>query len=70
VTFGGFTEQVIHIDPSSSDEIEFWEEHNSNVAEMAKKNRNSEKVVALVCQHFTCSPPVFDSSSLTRLLSK
>jgi uncharacterized protein YyaL (SSP411 family) len=61
---------VIHIDPSSSDEIEFWEEHNSNVAEMAKKNRNSEKVVALVCQHFTCSPPVFDSSSLTRLLSK
>ncbi|CAH2071820.1 unnamed protein product [Thlaspi arvense] len=61
---------VIHIDPSSSDEMEFWEEHNSNVAEMAKKNRNSEKVVALVCQHFTCSPPVFDSSSLVRLLSK
>ncbi|CAE6138872.1 unnamed protein product [Arabidopsis arenosa] len=61
---------VIHIDPSNSDEMEFWEEHNSNVAEMAKKNRNSEKVVALVCQHFTCSPPVFDSSSLTRLLSK
>uniref|UniRef100_A0A1J3FXV8 Spermatogenesis-associated protein 20 n=1 Tax=Noccaea caerulescens TaxID=107243 RepID=A0A1J3FXV8_NOCCA len=61
---------VIHIDPSSSDEMEFWEEHNSNIAEMAKRNRNSEKVVALVCQHFTCSPPVFDSSSLIRLLSK
>ncbi|VVB07078.1 unnamed protein product [Arabis nemorensis] len=61
---------VIHIDPSSSNEMEFWEDHNSNVAEMAKRNRNSEKVVALVCQHFTCSPPVFDSSSLTRLLCK
>ncbi|KAH0855924.1 hypothetical protein HID58_084185 [Brassica napus] len=61
---------VIHIDPWGSDEMEFWEECNSSVAEMAKRNRNSEKVVALVCQHFTCSPPVFDSSSLTRLLSK
>lgn len=63
-------EQVIHIDPWGSDEMEFWEECNSSVAEMAKRNRNSEKVVALVCQHFTCSSPVFDSSSLTRLLSK
>ncbi|KAH0908333.1 hypothetical protein HID58_031654 [Brassica napus] len=61
---------VIHIDPWSSDEMEFWEEHNSNVAEMAKRNRDSDKVVALVCQHFTCTPPVSDSSSLTRLLSK
>ncbi|WZZ11892.1 hypothetical protein YC2023_104981 [Brassica napus] len=61
---------VIHIDPWSSDEMEFWEEYNSNVAEMAKRNRDSDKVVALVCQHFTCSPPVSDSSSLTRLLSK
>lgn len=62
---------MIHIDPWSSDEMEFWEEYNSNVAEMAKRNnRDSDKVVALVCQHFTCSSPVFDSSSLTRLLSK
>lgn len=61
---------MIHIDPWSSDEMEFWEEYNSNVAEMAKRNRDSDKVVALVCQHFTCSPPVSDSSSLTRLLSK
>ncbi|CAF2125496.1 unnamed protein product [Brassica napus] len=42
---------------------------HSNVAEMAKGNKNSEKVVTLACQHFACST-VFDSSSLTRLLSK
>ncbi|CAG7881716.1 unnamed protein product [Brassica rapa] len=36
---------------------------------MAKGNKNSEKVATLACQHFACST-VFDSSSLTRLLSK
>ncbi|KAH1258978.1 Spermatogenesis-associated protein 20 [Glycine max] len=61
---------VIHIDPNNKDEMEFWEVNNSNVALMAKNNFAVNKVVALVCQNFTCSPSVTDHSSLKALLSK
>lgn len=61
---------VIHIDPSNTAEIEFWEEHNSNIAHMAKTNYAGDKIVALVCQNFTCSPPAYDAKSLEALLSK
>ncbi|XP_062178220.1 uncharacterized protein LOC133883051 [Alnus glutinosa] len=61
---------VIHVDPSSEEEMEFWEEYNSNVALMAKNNFATDKVVALVCQNFTCGAPITDSGSLKALLSQ
>ncbi|KAL5561535.1 hypothetical protein UlMin_031282 [Ulmus minor] len=61
---------VIHIDPSNAEEMQFWEENNSNVALMAKNNFSADKVVALVCQNFTCSAPVTDPISLQALLSQ
>ncbi|XP_050363698.1 uncharacterized protein LOC126782482 [Argentina anserina] len=61
---------VIHIDPTNSAEMQFWEEKNSNIALMAKKHIAADKVVALVCQNFTCSPPVVDPGSLEALLSQ
>lgn len=61
---------VIHLDPSSEEEMDFWEEHNSNVALMAKNNFAADKVVALVCQNFTCSAPITDPGSLKALLSQ
>lgn len=61
---------VIHIDPSNTAEMEFWEEQNNNIAHMAKTNYAGDKVVALVCQNFTCSPPTYDAKSLEVLLSE
>ncbi|KAK4418176.1 Spermatogenesis-associated protein 20 [Sesamum alatum] len=61
---------VIHIDPTDVEEMRFWEENNDKIALMAKSNFTSDKVVALVCQDFTCNPPVYDPSSLESLLSK
>ncbi|GLT42507.1 hypothetical protein SLA2020_165020 [Shorea laevis] len=61
---------VIHMDPTDTAEMEFWEENNSNIALMARNNFAPDKVVALVCQNFTCSPPVSDPKSLEELLSK
>ncbi|KAK3041455.1 hypothetical protein RJ639_000432, partial [Escallonia herrerae] len=61
---------VIHIDPTDTEELEFWEQNNPNIALMAKNNFASEKVVALVCQNFTCSSPVADRKSLETLLSR
>ncbi|KAL0389599.1 UNVERIFIED_CONTAM: Spermatogenesis-associated protein 20 [Sesamum calycinum] len=61
---------VIHIDPTDAQEMRFWEENNDKIALMAKNNFSSDKVVALVCQDFTCISPVYDPSSLKSLLSK
>ncbi|KAG2697342.1 hypothetical protein I3760_07G101400 [Carya illinoinensis] len=61
---------VIHIDPSNKEEMEFLDEHNSNITLMAKNNHVADKVVALVCQNFTCSAPVADPESLKALLSQ
>eukprot|EP00257_Ricinus_communis_P017262 XP_015575663.2 spermatogenesis-associated protein 20 [Ricinus communis] len=61
---------VIHIDPTNNEEMEFWADNNSNIALMAKNNFTADKVVAVVCQNFTCSPPVTDPKSLKALLSK
>ncbi|KAK9984016.1 hypothetical protein SO802_033541 [Lithocarpus litseifolius] len=60
---------VIHIDPSNKEEMDFWEGNNSNIAVMAKNNFVADKVVALVCQNFTCKAPVTDPESLKVLLS-
>ncbi|XP_012082694.1 spermatogenesis-associated protein 20 isoform X2 [Jatropha curcas] len=62
--------RVIHIDPTNNEEMEFWDDNNSNVALMARNNFSADNVVALVCQNFTCSPPVTDPKSLEALLSK
>ncbi|CAL5426045.1 unnamed protein product [Camellia sinensis] len=61
---------VIHVDPTKEEELEFWEENNGEIATMAKNNFVSDKVVALIYQKFTCSPPVTDPKSLEALLSK
>lgn len=62
--------QVIHINPNDDEERAFWEETNENIALMAKNNFAAGKVVALVCQNFTCSPVVDNPRSLESLLSK
>ncbi|KAM7501270.1 hypothetical protein LguiB_000174 [Lonicera macranthoides] len=59
---------VIHIDSTDTAEVEFWDENNANINLMAKSNFKEDKVVALVCQNFTCSPPVTEPSSLEALL--
>ncbi|KAL1558435.1 dTMP kinase [Salvia divinorum] len=59
---------VIHIDTRDAEEIGFWEENNEKIAAMAKSNSAADKVVALVCQNFTCSPPVHDPNLLISLL--
>ncbi|KAK4732224.1 hypothetical protein R3W88_025212 [Solanum pinnatisectum] len=61
---------VIHIDPTDAEEVAFWEETNGNIALMAKNNAAADKVIALVCQNFTCSPPVSDPKALESLLSQ
>ncbi|GMI66574.1 hypothetical protein like AT4G03200 [Hibiscus trionum] len=61
---------VIHIDPTNSTEMEFWEANNDKVALMARNSFAADKVVALVCQNFSCSPPVSIPKSLEDLLSK
>ncbi|XVF80509.1 hypothetical protein PTKIN_Ptkin15bG0079200 [Pterospermum kingtungense] len=61
---------VIPIDPTITAEMEFWEANNSKVSVMARNNFASDKAVALVCQNFTCSPPISSPKSLEDLLSK
>lgn len=61
---------MIHIDPTDTEEMDFWAENNNNNAVMAKNNFTADKVVALVCQNFTCSPAVTDPKALVDLLSK
>lgn len=61
--------QVIHIDPTDTEELEFWAENNNKIASMARSNLSADKVVALVCQNFTCSPPVTEAKMLENMLS-
>lgn len=61
---------MVHIDPTDEEEMEFWEQTNGNTALMAKNNFDANKVVALVCQNFTCKPPLDDPKSLEGLLSQ
>ncbi|XP_010243542.1 PREDICTED: spermatogenesis-associated protein 20 isoform X2 [Nelumbo nucifera] len=59
---------VIHIDSSNQEEMQFWEGYNENIALVAKNRTSPEKVVALVCQKFTCSSPITDPELLKTLL--
>lgn len=61
---------VIHIDPSDSEEMNFWEANNKKIASMAKGSFSEDKVVGLICQNFSCKPPVSDPGSLQALLVK
>lgn len=61
---------MIHIDPADMEEMDFWEANNANIALMAKNNSAVDRVVALICQNFTCSSPVIDPASLEALLSE
>ncbi|XP_022758050.1 spermatogenesis-associated protein 20 isoform X2 [Durio zibethinus] len=61
---------VIHIDPTNTADMEFWEANNGKVALVARNNFAADKVIALVCQNFTCSPPISSPKSLEDLLSK
>lgn len=60
---------MIHVDPSDMEEIDFWEANNDDIAIIAKNSFAVDRVVALVCQNFTCSSPVTDPVSLEALLS-
>lgn len=62
--------QVIHIDPSDTEEMNFWELNNKKIASMAKGSFSEDKVVGLICQNFSCKPPVYDPDSLQDLLAK
>lgn len=48
--------------------MDFWEANNADIALMGKNNSSSGKVVALVCQNFTCSSPVTSPSDLEALI--
>ncbi|XP_057246668.1 uncharacterized protein LOC104899065 isoform X2 [Beta vulgaris subsp. vulgaris] len=61
---------VIHIDPSDPEEMNFWEAKNTKIASMARGSFSEDKAVALVCQNFSCKPPVSDPASLQALLLK
>ncbi|CAO2839624.1 unnamed protein product [Amaranthus hypochondriacus] len=61
---------VIHIDPSDTEEMNFWELNNKKIASMAKGSFSEDKVVGLICQNFSCKPPVYDPDSLQDLLAK
>lgn len=49
--------------------MEYWETNNNKVALMARNNFAADKVVALVCQNFSCRPPVSSPKSLQHMLS-
>ncbi|WOL16015.1 spermatogenesis-associated protein 20 [Canna indica] len=51
-------------------EIEFWENNNPIIAEMAKGTAKDTPAVAHVCQDFVCRPPVTSPDALKDLLGK
>ncbi|KAI3909103.1 hypothetical protein MKW92_026583 [Papaver armeniacum] len=61
---------VIHVDLTNKEDVEFWEKNNENIAQMAKGSPTVDKVVAFVCQNFTCSAPVNDPEALRTLLAQ
>ncbi|OEL17781.1 Spermatogenesis-associated protein 20 [Dichanthelium oligosanthes] len=61
---------VIQIDLRNTDEMEFWDSTNANIAQMARSSPVGKKAVAHVCQDFKCSPPVTSPEALHQLLNK
>lgn len=60
--------QVIQIDPSSEEEMSFWEEKHPSVAIIAKGSLGDKVAAAYVCMNFTCSAPVATPEALGDLL--
>lgn len=60
---------VIHLDPNNIEDVKFWQENNENFANIAKGSLAADKVLAYVCQNFTCSAPVADPEALELLLN-
>ncbi|XP_077217755.1 catalytics [Tasmannia lanceolata] len=60
---------VIQIDPDNREDMEFWESKNQNIALMAKGSP-TDKVLAHVCQNFTCIAPVSEPKSLEAVLNQ
>ncbi|MQL79252.1 hypothetical protein Taro_011689 [Colocasia esculenta] len=60
---------VIQIDPKNVEEMEFWENNNPNIANMAKNGPADKAAVAYVCENFVCRSPV-TSEGLHTLLNK
>ncbi|CAL4959548.1 unnamed protein product [Urochloa decumbens] len=61
---------VIQIDPQNTEEMEFWDRNNANIAQMARSSPPGKQAVAHVCQDFKCSPPVTSPEALHELLNK
>ncbi|XP_008789958.1 spermatogenesis-associated protein 20 [Phoenix dactylifera] len=61
---------VIQIDPSNREDMDFWENLNQNIFQMAKSSPADKLAVAHVCQNFVCSPPVSSPDALSTLLDK
>jgi len=61
---------VIQIDPRNTEEMEFWDCNNADIAQMARSSPLGEPAVAHVCQDFKCSPPVTSPGALRELLNK
>jgi uncharacterized protein YyaL (SSP411 family) len=62
--------QVIQIDPRNTQEMEFWDSNNTNIAQMARSSPPGNQAVAHVCHDFKCSPPVTSPEALRELLNK
>lgn len=58
---------IIPVDPNNREDTEFWEVHNPAVLSMAQKSPEG-RVVAYVCQNFTCHAPTSDPANLIQLL--
>ncbi|KAJ4783320.1 hypothetical protein LUZ62_034566 [Rhynchospora pubera] len=61
---------VVQVDPKDTEEIDFWEKINPNIAQMACSGPPDLPAVAHVCQNFMCSPPVISSDELKNILNK
>lgn len=60
---------IIPIDPSNTEDQEFWQIHNPAVLAMAQSTPTG-KALAYVCQNFTCLAPVDTPSRLAELLQQ
>lgn len=63
---------MVHVDASNEEEMKIWEEKNRKIAQMVKGTNVGEGrgAVALVCQNFSCSPPVTSADALESMLSR
>jgi len=61
---------VIQVDPSASEELDFWQSNNPSIAQMAKTAPTDKFAIAYICQNFVCRAPVTDLKDLRAVLSE